>query len=106
MAARTGEVFHGAWLVQGGSRQDARGVLESRAEMLALRDEVQEMTGRTGALAAARLQADEAVPVAEAALASLVAALHEQEKAIVGLDPSGPLPGETAVLANSISLPA
>jgi chromosome segregation protein len=86
VAAKTGEVFHGAWLVQGGSRQDARGVLESRAEMLALRDEVQETAGRTRALAAARAQADLAAPVAEAALAALVAALHEQEKAIVSLD--------------------
>jgi len=86
VAARTGEVFRGAWLVEGGSRQDARGVLESRAEMLALRDEVQESAARTRGLAAQRTALDAAVPAAEAALAGLVAAQHEHEKAIVGLE--------------------
>jgi chromosome segregation protein len=86
VAARSGEVFRGAWLVEGGSRQDARGVLESRAEMLALRDDVQECGARTRALAARRAALDAAVPAAETALSGLVAAQHEQEKAIVGLE--------------------
>jgi chromosome segregation protein len=86
VAARSGEVFRGAWLVEGGSRQDARGVLESRAEMLALRDEVQESAARTRTLAAQRAALDGAVPAAETALTGLVAAQHEQEKAIVALE--------------------
>jgi chromosome segregation protein len=86
VAARSGEVFRGAWLVEGGSRQDARGVLESRAEMLALRDEVQESAARTRSLAGRRSALDASVPAAETALAGLVAAQHEQEKAIVALE--------------------
>ncbi len=86
VAARTGEVCRGAWRVEGGSRQDARGVLENRAEALALRDDVQTLDTRTRALAARRAELHAAVPAAEAGLAALVAAQHEQEKAIVGLE--------------------
>jgi chromosome segregation protein len=86
VAARTGEVFRGAWLVEGGSRQDVRGVLESRAEMLSLKDDVQAVAGRTRALEAERAALEIAVPAAEAALAALVAGQHEHEKAIVSLD--------------------
>jgi chromosome segregation protein len=86
VAARSGEVFRGAWLVQAGSRHDARGVLETRADMLALRDDVQALAGRTRALTTERSSLDQAVTQGEAAVAAVIAALHEQEKAIVGLE--------------------
>ncbi len=41
VAALTGEVFRGAWLVEGGSRQDVRGILETRAAAIALKEELQ-----------------------------------------------------------------
>jgi chromosome segregation protein len=86
VATLAGEVFRGAFQVEGGFRQDARGILESRAETASLREEVAAL-GTEIAAAADRLAAcDRELPVAEAALASLVASLHEQEKAIVGAE--------------------
>ncbi len=79
-------MFRGAWLVEGGSRQDVRGVLESRAEMLSLKDDVQAVADRTRALEAERAALEIAVPAAEAALAALVGGQHEHEKAIVSLE--------------------
>jgi chromosome segregation protein len=86
VAARTGEVFRGAWVVQGGSRQDVRGILESRAEMLSLRDDVQAMGAEIQKMTLESTALDASVPAAEAALAALVAEHHGQEKAIVGLE--------------------
>jgi chromosome segregation protein len=86
VAARTGEVFRGAWLVQGGARQDVRGILESRAEMLSLRDDVQAMGAETQKMTLELTAIDAALPGAEAALVALVAEQHGQEKAIVGFE--------------------
>jgi chromosome segregation protein len=84
VAALTGEVFRGAWLVQGGSRQDARGILESRAEMLALRDEVQAIGDEIRSLTTGLDAIVAEMPGAEAAVAAAVADQHQHEMAIVG----------------------
>ena len=86
VAALTGEVFRGAWLVEGGSRQDVRGILESRAEMLSLRDDVQSMGADIQQMTVELTAIDAGLPTAEAALAALVIEHHGQEKAIVGLE--------------------
>ena len=86
VAAKTGEVFRGAWLVQGGSRLDVRGILESRAEMLSLRDDVQTMGAEAQKLTLELAALDASLPAAESSLAALVADHHTQEKAIVGFD--------------------
>ncbi|HYN08107.1 MAG TPA: chromosome segregation protein SMC [Vicinamibacterales bacterium] len=86
VAARTGEVFRGHWLVQGGAHQDVRGILESRAEMLSLRDDVQAMGAEIQKMTLERAALDAALPVTEASLVALVAEQHGQEKAIVGLE--------------------
>jgi chromosome segregation protein len=86
VAAKTGEVFRGAWLVQGGSRLDVRGILESRAEMLSLRDDVQTMGAEAQKLTVEVTALDAARPAAESSLAALVADHHTQEKAIVGFE--------------------
>jgi chromosome segregation protein len=86
VASMTGEVFRGRWLVEGGSRQDVRGILESRAEMLALRDEVQTIGDEIRALSAELEGVAAAVPQVEAAAAAAVAAQHDHEKAIVGAE--------------------
>ncbi|MEZ5320082.1 MAG: chromosome segregation protein SMC [Vicinamibacterales bacterium] len=97
VATRDGEVFRGAWLVEGGSRQDARGILESRAEMLALRDRVTEAERAGAELTAGREALAEAIAGAAAALAAQVADLHTREKAIVGLE------GRTARAAEDLA---
>jgi chromosome segregation protein len=86
VATLTGEVFRGAWLVEGGARLDARGILETRGEMLALREQV-----GSGSLAIARLsdqssELDAAIGRAEAAVSARIEDQHHQEKDIVGLD--------------------
>jgi chromosome segregation protein len=86
VATLTGEVFRGAWLVEGGSRLDARGILETRGEMLALREQV-----ASGSLVIARLsdqasELDAAIAQAEASVSARIEDLHGQEKDIVGLD--------------------
>ena len=61
-------------------------MLESRAEMLALRDDVKALASRVGALDAERSALEAGVVAADTALAGLVAAQHEHEKTIVGLE--------------------
>ena len=85
VAARTGEVFHGPWLVEGGSRQDVRGILESRAEVRSLRDEVQARSADLRTRQADFAGIDPAIAAADAALAVLVADMHQQEKDLVAL---------------------
>ncbi len=85
VAARTGEVFHGPWLVEGGSRQDVRGILESRAEVRSLRDEVHERAADLRTRQADFAGMDPAIAAADAALAVLIADVHQQEKDLVAL---------------------
>jgi len=86
VATRTGEVFRGRGLVQGGSRQDARGILEMRAEVAALRESVQAARADVDRLSGEEATLDAAIPDADAALASHVARQHDHEKAIVSLE--------------------
>jgi chromosome segregation protein len=97
VATLGGEVFRGGWVVEGGSRQDVRGILESRAEVLGLRDEVQVMTAEVHDLAAALSATESAIAGAEPRLAALVAEQHDHEKAIVGYEAQAArTSGETA----------
>ncbi|HVQ41630.1 MAG TPA: chromosome segregation protein SMC [Vicinamibacterales bacterium] len=86
VATRAGEVFRGSGLVTGGSRQDARGILESRAEVAALRESVQAARADVERFAAEEATLDAAIPDADAALAGHVARQHDHEKAIVSLE--------------------
>ncbi len=83
VATLAGEVFRGGGLVEGGSRQDARGILETRGEAQRLREQVsaarselERMTGEAASL-------DAAVASSEAAIAAAVDDLHRHEKAAV-----------------------
>jgi len=86
VATMAGEVFHGAWLVQGGSRQDARGILESRAEMTVLREDVQSSAATIAEMASSLTDLDAAIAHAVARVAAAVADQHAHEKAIVGFE--------------------
>jgi chromosome segregation protein len=85
VAARTGEVFHGAWLVQGGSRQDVRGILENRAEVRLLREDVHALAAELRQRQADLSDLDPVIAAAESRLAALVAEQHQREKELVGL---------------------
>ena len=86
VATLTGEVFHRGWIVQGGSRRDVRGILETRAEITALRTDVDETGHAVQALKDDLARATAAIGSDEQALGALVTELHEREKAIVGLE--------------------
>ena len=86
VATMAGEVFVGAWRIEGGSRRDARGILETRADLAGLRDKVLELKTDLAGLTTAASACDAAIAAADEALAASVATQHEHEKSIVSLD--------------------
>ncbi|HEX5068889.1 MAG TPA: chromosome segregation protein SMC [Vicinamibacterales bacterium] len=86
VATLAGEVFHGAWRVEAGSRQDARGILETRADVETLRERAQQLAEQLARLAAEASACEAAIVAAEAAVAASVAAHHDHEKTIVGFE--------------------
>jgi chromosome segregation protein len=86
VATRSGDVFRGAALVEGGARQDARGILEMRGEIDRRREETQAQVAAVHALANDAFELDLQIGESEEQLASSVAQQHAQEKAIVGLE--------------------
>jgi chromosome segregation protein len=86
VATTSGDVFRGGWLVQSGSRQDAHGILETRAEVSSLRDDVEAAVAAVGAMTAELSELDQVIGAGQASLASLVAEQHGHEKAMVGFE--------------------
>jgi chromosome segregation protein len=86
VAARTGEVFRSSWMVEGGSRQDARGILETRAATLALREELDAARADLARMRAETSELARAIDQADRTLSSHRADEHEREKAIVALE--------------------
>jgi chromosome segregation protein len=86
VASLSGEVFRGAWLVEGGSRQDVRGILETRAAALALKEEQQATLTQVAALKAEAAERLSAIEAADRAVAAAVADEHAREKTIVALE--------------------
>jgi chromosome segregation protein len=86
VATLAGEVFRGPSLVQGGPRQDAHGILETRAEILTLRDDVAAAGAAIAALAAQQAELDGQIQEAERTVSTLVAEQHDREKTIVGVE--------------------
>jgi chromosome segregation protein len=86
IATIAGEVFATRWLVEGGSRQDARGILETRAEIQQLRQEAEEMASAVDALSADLAELGDRVTAGESLLEALVVAQHSHEKEIVGFE--------------------
>ena len=86
VATLAGEVFRGPLLVQGGGKQQARGILATKREIKELKEriavaqaDVQRLGEEIGSLDATTVHA-------EAALAGLQTEQHEQEKAILGTE--------------------
>lgn len=86
VATTHGEVFAAPWLVEGGSRQGARGILETRAEIQQLRQEAEEIAGAIDALTSELADIDDRIAAGQRRLEHLVADLHGREKDIVALE--------------------
>ncbi len=86
VATIAGEVFGAPWLVEGGARQDARGILELRAEIQQLRQEAEDIASAVDALSAELAGLDDRIGEGESLLGSLVGVQHGHEKEIVGFE--------------------
>jgi chromosome segregation protein len=83
VATLEGEVFRGSGLVEGGAREGALGILETRAEAQALREQIKEAEDTAHRLANDAQAVDLDIFNGESEVASRQAALHDLEKAIV-----------------------
>ncbi len=81
-----GAVFRGPHLVSGGSRDDARGILETKREIKELRERIQAERDALFRLAEETAALEGAMATASHAIAALNAEHHKQEKTVVGLD--------------------
>src|SRR5690606_5512399 len=86
VATMAGEVLGAPWLVEGGAREDSRGILETRAEIEELRSQAEAVAGAVDALSAELADIDDRVAAQQSTIASLVAGQHSSEKDIVGLE--------------------
>ena len=81
-----GELFRTSYLVQGGSGENQRGILETRREIRDLRERVASEQRELDVLREASATFEAMCAEAAAASAMLAAELHQQEKAIVGCE--------------------
>jgi chromosome segregation protein len=79
-------VFHGPHLVSGGSREDARGILETKGEIKELREQIEVDRNALFRLTEETAVLESTMAHASAAIAALQAEHHKQEKAIVGFE--------------------
>ena len=86
VATREGDVFHGPYLVTGGGRGDARGILETKREIKELRDRIQAERDALFRLAEETAGLEGTIAQASNAIAALHADHHKHEKAIVGYE--------------------
>jgi chromosome segregation protein len=81
-----GEVFRGATIVEGGARNEARGILTTRREIKELRERADVEGVAVERLREAVGTLDVAIASCESAILSLQSELHRQEKAVVGFE--------------------
>ncbi|MFI5178305.1 MAG: chromosome segregation protein SMC [Vicinamibacterales bacterium] len=84
VATVAGEVFRGEGIVEGGSRRDARGILETRGEVKRLREQVAAAAAEIERMTLEASNLDAAIAASDAAMAAASDAQHQHEKAIVG----------------------
>ena len=89
-----GAIFHGAWQVEGGARQDSRGILETRADIAALRERAQEWTADLDRMNGEAAACEAAIAAAQAALDNALSSSHDIEKSIVALEADARRAGE------------
>ena len=81
-----GAVFRGPHLVSGGSRDDARGILETKREIKELRERIEVERNGLFRLAEETAALEGTIATATYAIAALNAEHHKQEKAVVGFE--------------------
>ena len=86
VATLAGEVFRGPFLVQGGGKQQARGILATKREIKELKERIAVAQADVQRLGEEIATLDATTARAEAALAGLQTEQHEQEKAILGTE--------------------
>jgi chromosome segregation protein len=86
VVTREGDVFRGPHLVTGGIHDEARGILETKAEIKELRSRIQAERDALILLAEETAGLDATIAQASNAIAALVAEHHTQEKAVVAQD--------------------
>jgi len=86
VATMAGEVFRGGGLVEGGSHQDARGILETRGEAQRLREQVAIAAAELDRMTLEAASLDATVVESEATISAAVDAQHQHEKAVVLFD--------------------
>ncbi|HUF22959.1 MAG TPA: chromosome segregation protein SMC [Vicinamibacterales bacterium] len=86
VATWSGDVCRNGRLIQGGARQDARGILETKREIRELRDRAAEARAAVDRLREDLLGLDTRIAASEAAVVALTAEQHNREKSIVGLE--------------------
>ena len=86
VATLAGEVFRGTHLVYGGTKREARGILETRREIRELGERLEADRAALASANEALAAVDVAIAEADAALAGFQAETHQQEKASVGFE--------------------
>ena len=86
IATLQGEVFHGGWRVEGGTRAEARGILTTKREIKELRERAEEQRLTAAGLRELVAALDVLIASTDAALLTLQQEQHRQEKATVGFE--------------------
>jgi chromosome segregation protein len=81
-----GDVFHGARIVEGGVRAEARGILATKREIKELRERGETQHGAVESLRVAVADLDATIAAVQTSVTALQGELHAQEKAIVGFE--------------------
>ncbi|HYT74709.1 MAG TPA: hypothetical protein VEL79_08175, partial [Vicinamibacterales bacterium] len=81
-----GEVFRGAHRVEGGVREEARSILTTKREIKELRERADAEGAGLERMREQAAALDVTIAEAESAIASVLAELHRQEKAVVGFE--------------------
>ncbi len=86
VATRAGDVFRSPHVVNGGGREEARGILQTKREIKELRDRISDDRDALSRLAEETAGFEATIAQAANSIAALNAEHHRQEKAIVGYD--------------------
>jgi chromosome segregation protein len=86
VATLDGRLLRGPFVLEGGTRAEARGILTTKREIKELRDRAQTERAAVERLRDDIAALDVTIAAAESAIATLGGELHRQEKAIVGFE--------------------
>jgi chromosome segregation protein len=85
VATLEGDVFRGKYVVTGGEKSEARGILGTKREIKELREKINDARAALDRLISDTAGFEQAMAHASAAIAGLTDEIHRQEKSIVGV---------------------